>query len=563
MRCWISASLCAALGAASAPAIAAEQATVAWLRDGRVEMRTLSPQGAPTQGGDTAATRVPLGSLWKLWVFAYLTERNAREPSYECRAQDAARDNDERYCCNPGESVGRAQALSRSCAPYFSPARLGIAGRDWRAQWKQHAAMAPLADLGQLKPETEIAVGDLLQALAAIPEPARNAARAALLETGVEGYGREAWTRLGTGMRYKTYSWHRDGDIAFGGAAGWLADGTPFWFGARGSSKTALAQWAPQLAAALPTPRWRDTAAADGANAGCVDVDFFTRYPLRAVWHATAATQIKPGVLKGRYRAEFVNGNWLTFTSRGELTLDDDRDSGLAITGRFPLNDYVARVVDREGSAKPAEAARALAIAARTYLLQNSRFEQGCHRIQDSSRTQRVSPNPPSDAALAAAWFTDAMMLTGTSVRYHRDVAGPNQLAWRDAVGRAGEGWDFERILRGAYPQAVIATLNGREECARLDAAESWLTRSASGWRQRLEREPGFEPLAVAPRICSLDGGRPYSDQARLRIYVRGWQTQDERVTLAHEYLHLAFRFHPHGADEHYIERLARQLTGS
>ncbi|HEX8956331.1 MAG TPA: DUF2300 domain-containing protein, partial [Burkholderiaceae bacterium] len=57
-----------------------------------------------------------------------------------------------------------------------------------------------------------------------------------------------------------------------------------------------------------------------------------------------------------------------------------------------------------------------------------------------------------------------------------------------------------------------------------------------------------------------LEQGHPYSDQRRLRIYARGWRSLDERITLAHEYVHLVLRFHPHGSDEDYVERLARQL---
>ena len=163
----------------------------------------------------------------------------------------------------------------------------------------------------------------------------------------------------------------------------------------------------------------------------------------------------------------------------------------------------------------------------------------------------------------AAAWFSDDIVLKGVAVRYHGDAPGSNRLAWRDAVARAGEGWDFERILAAAYPQAAIATLSGREECARLEAAENWLARAIAGWDARLLREPGFEALGAPPKVCALADGHPYSDQKRLRIYARGWRNLDERVTLAHEYLHLAFRFHPNGADENYIERLARRLIES
>ena len=83
---------------------------------------------------------------------------------------------------------------------------------------------------------------------------------------------------------------------------------------------------------------------------------------------------------------------------------------------------------------------------------------------------------------------------------------------------------------------------------------------AANGWTSQLRSEPGFEPVSEPVRICALGDGHPYADQARLRIYARDWKTREGRLTLAHEYLHLAFRFHPSGADEAYIERLARRL---
>ena len=572
---------------------AADEALVGWLSDkGQVEMRVLPAAGGTAQPAtlDAATMMVPLGSLWKLWVFSYLAERGAQEPAYVCAANRSEQTSEERYCCAPGESVLRDAALARSCAAYFSPARLGIRTNDWQAHWETHwkthwethlktqgrsrGGPAWLLDLNQLKPDTQVPVSELLTALTLIAPPARAAARSALLQAGIEGYGREAWPRLGSGMRYKTYSWHRADGSAFGGAAGWLADGTPFWFGARGSSRSALALWAPQLAAALPAfslPRWRNSV----SEASCVDVDFFTRYTLRAVWRESTPVRAEPGDLKGRFRLEFTNGNWLTITSHGELTLSETRSETLnetlsethgappTISGRFSINEYVARVIEREGSTTQPQAARALGIAARSYLLQNAHFEAGCWHIADSSRTQRVSATTPSAKALAAAWFSDEIVLQGVAVRYHRDAAGNNRLAWRDALARAGEGWDFERILSAAYPQATLATLSGREECVRLDAAENWLARAAVGWSERLRGEPGFEPLDTTPKVCSLADGHPYADQQRLRIYARGWRNLNERVTLAHEYLHLALRFHPNGSDEAYVERLARRLIGN
>jgi len=557
--------------AAVRPACAVEEAEVAWLQDGKVELRTLARAGghAATSTRDANDVVVPLGSLWKLFVFAYLADTRATEPAYACTTNRGAADEEERYCCPPGESIARAQALSRSCAPYFAPVRLGIDADAWRAYWQRLPAAQALQDLAQLKPETNMRLRDLLAVLDRFSPTARADARSALLETGVEGYGREAWQQLGTGIRYKTYSWHRVDGSAFGGAAGWLADGTPFWFGARGSSRSALAAWGSELAATLPafsTTRRRNQEA--GHLAGpCVDVDFFARYPLRAVWAANASQSDKiaalPGEMKGRFRLEFANGNWLVVESHGELVLTTasmDGRTRLSIGGRFDLNEYVARVIDREGSGASPQAARALAIAARSYLTQNARFEAGCWRIADASATQRVSPQPPSRHALAAAWFTDEVVLKGVAVRYHADAPAANRLVWRDAVAQAGQGWDFERILLAAYPTASIASLSGQEDCARLAAAESWLTQSTAAWSLRLAREPGFEPPREALRICALDNGNPYSDQQRLRIYVRGWRNVNERLTLAHEYLHLAFRFHPNGADEAYIERLAHRL---
>jgi uncharacterized protein YfaQ (DUF2300 family) len=514
-------------------------------------MRALSADpSVPAVGANIG--KVPLGSLWKLFVFAYLTETHAQEPAYVC-SKDAPTEED-KYCCNPGETVARDPALARSCAPYFSPARLGIAEATWAKHWRLSANPHCLSDMSQLRPETQVPVGELLRALAALPDSVRMEARAALLQTAVEGYGRDAIVHLGSGVRYKTYSWHRDDGSAFGGAAGWLADGTPFWFGARGSSRTALGTWAPRLAAALPAPQWRNA-----RDASCVDVDFFARYPIRAVWQGSEAVHAKPGDLKGRFRIEFENGNWLSITSRGELALTED-DGVPSISGRFPVNEYVARVVEREGSAEPVQAARALAIAARSYLIQNAHFEGGCWHIADSTRTQRVSANPPRDAALAAAWFSDEMVLKGVAVRYHHDAAGTDRLSWRDAVAQARAGRSFDSILAQAYPRATIAALNGAEECSRLDEAERWLAQAAGMWRTRLRNVPGFEAPDPSLKICALADGNPYSDQQRLRIYVRGWRSLNDRLTLAHEYLHLALRFHPNGADEAYVERLARQL---
>lgn len=527
-----------------AGSLASHAATLAWLTDGQVQTRTLSSAPQPET--------VPLGSLWKLYAYAYLVETQASEHAYTCPARPMKAGDENLHCCAPGETVGRDLALARSCSPYFSPQRLGISATDWRTFWQRHAMPDWLGDLGRMQPATTIPLPELLHSLRAFSPAMREAARTALLHAAVEGNGREAWPALGTGIRYKTYSWHDATGRALGGAAGWLVDGTPFWFGATGSSRSALGQWAGQIASALPETR----ADALPQESTCVDVDFFARYPLRAVWRGKEAA--RAGRMTGTYRLEFANGNNLTIHPRGDLFLQTG-DSP-TITGRFGLNEYIARVIAREGDTAMPQAASALAIAARTYLTQNAAYAGGCWRIDDSTRSQRVSPNPPDRTALAAAWFTDALVLDGVPVQYHRDSAGENRLSWQDARVQAQAGWHFEHILRAAYPRASLIALDGSRECRRLTAAETWLNAMTARWQKQLAREPGFELLKTPPQICSLRAGQPYADQRRLRIHARGWRTLDERITLAHEYLHLVFRFHPNGADEEYIERLARRL---
>jgi uncharacterized protein YfaQ (DUF2300 family) len=521
---------------AAAAAAAHADASVAWLRDSEMQARKLHGAGMPQL--------VPVGSLWKLFMYAHLVDSHATEPAYTCAKQVRAANDPEQYCCKPGESIGRDAALARSCGAYFEAAHLGT--------W---ANVRPGAPAQGWREDTRVSVRAILDALDALSPAAKAEARRALLETSLSGYGRDAWPVLGTGLRYKTWTMPdpaRRG-ASIGGAAGWLADGTPFWFGANGSSRQALRTHATTLAAALPAPKQvADT------QASCVEVDFFSRYPIKAVLRDGDGSHAPAGALQGSYRIGFENGNWLRITARGDLQLETD--GAPRIHGRFTLNEYIARVLDREADAGETMAARAFAIAARSYLVQNAAHEAGCWRIADASRTQRVSPNPPGAKAMAAALFTDELVLEGAPVRYHRDQSGLNRLAWKEAVALSREGLSFERILARAYPKATLAGLNGREECRRMADAEAWLARAAASWRRKLAAEPGYEHVSEPVRVCALAEGHPYADQSRLRIYARDWRTREGRLTLTHEYLHLAFRFHPNAHDEQYIERLARRL---
>jgi uncharacterized protein YfaQ (DUF2300 family) len=80
---------------------------------------------------------------------------------------------------------------------------------------------------------------------------------------------------------------------------------------------------------------------------------------------------------------------------------------------------------------------------------------------------------------------------------------------------------------------------------------------------ERLRTEAGFESTAAQLQVCQLMQGVPHADQRRLRIHVREWASREGRVALIHEYLHLAFRHHPRGQDEAFVERLAQALADS
>ncbi len=549
----------ALLWCACVPSAQAGSLDVAWWQAGQLTALRLTADGAQRSQAFDGARLVPLGSLWKLFVYVHAVETRLPTPDYQCRGRQRS---EEVYCCEKGGSITRDAALAQSCGLFFSPTRLMLERGAWRAYWTERLGHAPagetawLSDPARLTPERVVTLRSLMQALASLPAASRADAEAALLRVvlGARGVSTVGW--FGSRLRVKTFSWHEAQRPAkrLGGAAGWLADGTPVWFAGEGTSNSILQKWAPRLAEVLPTTT-------PTRDAGCVMVDYFARYPLRRVQRD--GVDAKPGALSGRYVVSFENGRSLPFFSQGELALGKDERGRPVIKGRFSVNDYVARVLDREGSAKDTEAARALAVAIRTYLQQNAAWKDGCQRIADSSATQRVSPNPASAAARAVAQWTDQLVLAGTSVRYHADVASEDTMAWTVAVEQGRQGRRFDEILASAYPRAELGTVGGvgALQCVRLPVAEAWLARQVPQWERALRREQGYETPAQLPTVCQLTSGLPFSEQSRNRVFVRGLATREDRITLAHEFLHLGLRNHPRGQDEASVEELARRLV--
>ncbi len=553
-RSWAAWGMSIALAMACAtPAAGATAPTrYAWMSDGSAHLWTVDAPQAERGMPLPATLQTPLGSVWKLFVYAYLVDRNIAAPDYDCGGGD----KDEVYCCTAGGSVDRDHALIQSCGLYFDPARLRLDPAGWRSYWQARKAPAWLADLRGLKPERRVSVVSLLQALERIPARTRAATADTLVSVVTSGHGQGAVAYYGSLLRVKTWTMPTASGGYEGGAAGWLADGTPVWLGGPGGSRNVLINAAPRLAPRIARVRVPD----DGA---CVAVNFFTRYPIRKV--------LGPGIdsnakvlsmqLRGDYTVVFENGNRLAITSHGELRMDPDEENRPRIVGRLGMNDYVARVVQREGDTTQTEAARALAVVARSYLVQQAGRERGCYLIDDSSRTQRVLPRPPSAAARAAADFTDGLVLAGAPVQFHRDQAAPNQMSWLAAKKTAQSGAAFDAILAATWPKATLTSFMSSlaGDCLSVAGADKWLRREAPVWARQLAGQAGYETPPL-PAVCEATTGRPYADAGRNRVYVYRLDTEEDRIALTHEYLHLAFEHHPRGADEAFIERTARWL---
>jgi uncharacterized protein YfaQ (DUF2300 family) len=519
----------------------------------QAQILRISDQGTVPE----ADLQMPLGSLWKLFVYYYVVDRDIPAPEYRCTG-GAGASKEEIYCCDPGQAIGLDKALAQSCGLFFEPARLRLDARDWAAYWKNKAPEAQwLRELDQLHPDLKVSVTGLLRVLARMNGEARVRAESALLAVVLNGRGQSALRYLGGRYRIKTYTWThpQNPGIVFGGAAGWMSDGSAVWFGAVGSSVRVLQDHAPRLAAMA------EGATGSASSGRCVDVALFARYPIRSIVVQGTGETLKPGVerdLRGRYKIEFENGHQLTIQANSETRLSWAGDGRPLLSARLDEDEYLARVLDREASASEPEAAKALTVVARTYLLQNAVQHGECLAIADSSRTQRVSPNPSSASARNIVKFTAGLVLQGAGAHYRLDGGGVDVLSWKKAVELAKQGLLFDEILQRTFEHGSLASVDGEAECRILPGAQRWLRAQARQWRTVLEHEPGFvEPQA---QVCQLFFGNPYSDSSRQRIYVRGQFSLNDRYALAHEYLHLAFSGYPSGQDEMYIEQWARRL---
>jgi uncharacterized protein YfaQ (DUF2300 family) len=516
---------------------------------------------------------IELGSLWKLVVWRAMVEQHQTDRPLQCTGAS----REEVYCCNPGQSISRDDALARSCGLYFSPphtdtarllqdaVRMTLQRPDSGDSWPP--ALLKAMRTSTLGPSTRVPLQEWLDWLSHWPVALRRQAQDALLAYWLEGPGQDQLGAVGSRLRAKTFTLERKDGTRYGGASGWTQSGQAFWLGARGSSTLVLGQSAAPAADVMERaiPGTADLAGVATAllrdDDECIDVRFFARYPVRDITPPPAGDSVP-----GPARISFANGNHVDVPAQAKLRAMREGDAW-RVSGRMSLDEYVARVVDREGAAEPAQAARALAVAARSYVLARAERSGGCWQIADSSATQRVAPRPATAAARAATWSTAGFLLeapAGTLPgQYHATQAAPGVMSWQDAVARAQRGQGFNALLAQAYPESKLVTANAhlRAGCAAMPQVQSWLDRQMAQWRPLLVMQPGYRHPGPV-RVCQLQQGRPHAAQASNSIYVQGIASVQDRAGVAHEFLHLAFARHPRGQDEAFIESLARQLLG-
>lgn len=113
--------------------------------------------------------------------------------------------------------------------------------------------------------------------------------------------------------------------------------------------------------------------------------------------------------------------------------------------------------------------------------------------------------------------------------------------------------WAFSAFTAGIWagPQEM--------PCQRNRLIEQWLANQAPRWNRRLAPVAGFEaPGSI--EVCIAQSGSPRADYAANRIWLRHLDDEEDRRSLAHEYLHLAFKYSPRALDEAFIETTARQI---
>lgn len=498
----------------------------------------------------------PLGSLWKLFVYAYNKENSLSSPPYTCNGVL----NEEVFCCKKGESIDEDNALANSCGLFFSPYRLRISGKRWTAFWKAKKINADwLANLEQLKPEKMVSVNKLLSVLEQVKDlpKAKDYLDKALVRVVLNGTAKNSLSELGANPRLKTFTWDKPNveNEYIGGFGGWLVDGTTIWGMGDGRSSDYLTR-----VSGILDNHWKKTIRFKANQ--CVTIRYFHDYKIESVFDLATNQNIKEGSLNGTYRVKFHSGRELTLNSNEELILRSNNNK-LIIDGRMNITSYIARVLDREVSSRYQSAAEAFSIVIRSYLKERAQKISGCYHVIDSSKFQRVSANIPTEESIAISSKTSGLILNNAgSVRYHLNRDGKNMISWLKAKGLDLLGKNSQEILKSFYPNSQIVYFSDRysSSCGTIGKANRWLKEKTPKWHKVLVRHPGYE-RPDSFKVCKLNSGAPFANKKTNEIFVRGFDGFENQYSIAHEYLHLAFKYHPTGNSERDIDRIAKKLV--
>jgi uncharacterized protein YfaQ (DUF2300 family) len=503
--------------------------------------------------------QTPLGSLWKLFLYIFLVENQITPEPYKCSGNNL----DEIFCCKPQKSIDIDKALIKSCGLFFDKVRSDILKNNngtWRLFWENKLGLKYkwLTNLNELEPGKVVNVRDLLTSLLRTNKlnHAILRSREVLPEVLISGTAKGAVRLLGSSLKVKTFTWDDPKRIGkfIGGFAGWLNDGSAIWVLGKGKGSQVINLWGREI-------NQRILGRINSSSSICVRVKFFNRYPISKVLNLKTNQLSNEGPLQGDYKIIFKNGNSLKFNSTGDLHYKRSIDRN-SITGLFNINEYIARVLEREVSVDPEEAAKAFAILARTYLINRAQFKDKCFVIPDSSHYQRVSIHSPSETSLTISNWTDGLILNNIDdIQYHSTTNSNNRISWTFAKKLAKDKLFFDEILKVGYPTGILSIMKSKlsQNCKRLPLIQNWLNRRSILWDNRLERKVGYEsPGSVV--VCELTLGNPFSDLENNRIFVKSMKTRNDKITIAHEYLHMSFKNHPLGNDEGFIERTAIKL---
>ncbi len=502
-----------------------------WLQDGKLS-------------SDEAHREVKLGSLWKLYAYAYLKINQTPVPDFFPTGEDT----EEIFCGKKGDVVTAEKALAQSCGLYFEPKRLGLAYKDWKKFWnknggktwysriliEQHQLTLPISEilksLDELRHHNEI--GPLL--------------KFALSNVVLNGTARVGLGALGSRLVLKTFTVGDNGHYV-GGFAGWTHEGPVVWYQGQGKSHEVIERDAGVLSDWL-------TERAISRDRGCVKVKHFARYPIKALRNDREEPVTAAQELRGLYTIEFTNGKKLNFTASAGQGWD-----GSSIHGSYQIDDYVARVVEREFGVTPMASAEAMAIVARSYLYQNAtKLADQCWGIEDSTHFQRVGIHAPSQQTRKIVIKTSEFILDSEKpVHYHLRT-------WLKAKKLAEKNTSWPEILGQLYPEMNITMRRPLAvwDCLPMFRAEKWMARNKPRIDRYVKEKLHMREI-VDVKVCQTPYLQPFSLMKEKRIFLNKFEDSEDQISLVHEYFHFYLSQTHRARDEKYIDQLAKEALKS